>query len=84
MVFKAMESLNSDLVNKNLCVRHSLKFHGVAFNESLKLPRKTSDIAGFLNKAASFFLASETGTKCPRFVCQARGTQSKKVKVSAA
>ena len=64
MVFKSMKSFNIYLV-KNLCVRHSLKFHGVAFNEGLKLPRKTSDIAGFLNKAI-FFLASKTGTQCPR------------------
>ena len=60
MVFKSMKSFNIYLV-KNLCVRHSLKFHGVAFNEGLKLPRKTSDIAGFLNKAIFFFLPLKLG-----------------------
>lgn len=49
------------MFGKNVCVRHSLKFHGVVFNEGLKLPRKTSDIAGFLNKTTFFFLPLKLG-----------------------
>lgn len=82
MAFNPMKPLKL-LLDKYLCLRHSVKFHVSAFHECLKLPRKTPDIAGTLNKAA-FVLASKTGTPCPRFVCQVSGIKRKKVKVSAA
>lgn len=48
----------------------------MTYLEHWKLPRKSPDI-GFLNKAASFVLASETGTACPRSVCQVSGIKLK-------